>query len=197
MSESEHLELFKDITITGKIKGNPGYMAPEQIHQDREKNDQTDIYALGALLYATICSKPPLEGDTKTILDHTCQGKVQFPKERFPNLNIPASLDAVVRKAMALKPEHRYQKVEDLSLEVRQFIAGFTTKAENANLAKELLFFYRRHKWICSITLTSLIIIISLTAVYQRNLNQTLLALKKEKNRAEQALDMAISNKNG
>jgi len=208
-AESEQLELFKDVTITGKIKGTPGYMAPEQITAKHPKSFQTDIYSLGALLYATLCTKPPFEGDTKTILDHTTKGELILPKERFPDLLIPESLNAVIKKAMALSPHDRYQSVQELQNEVRQYLSGFSTNAEQANLFKELLFFYNRHKFICNVTFISLLIISTIISVYQSHLNNTLSELKhantivhsqfaelqSEKQRSEQALTMAVQNK--
>lgn len=199
---SEQMELFKDVTITGKIKGTPGFMAPEQIHHKMPKGFQTDIYALGALLYTGLCSHPPLSGSIDELLQKTQAGDILFPRQKYPQLAIPESLDAVVRKAMALDPQDRYANVSELIQDIQQYLSGFTTEAENAHLLKELYLFYKRHQLACSITLLALCFISIVVYVYQAHLNDTLeqlhranQSIEKERDRSEQALLQAIKNK--
>jgi len=143
------------------------------------------------------------------MLDKTLQGDIVFPKQRFPELAIPESLNAVIRKSMSLNPCDRYQRVHQLQHELRQYLTGFSTQAENAGFLKELMFFYLRHRLICSISLISSLIVTLTVAIYQAHLNQTLTSLElaherinhqveliqKEKTNAQQALDMALQNK--
>lgn len=201
-ADSEHMELFKDVTITGKIKGTPGFMAPEQIDHHIKKSFQTDIYALGALLYCGLCAEPPLSGDIEAILEKTKNGTLVFPKQRFPQLAIPESLDAVVRKAMALNSSERYASVAELISDIQQYLSGFTTQAENAHLFKELYLFYRRHQIVCTVTVLALVMITLIVSIYQSHLNSTLeqlhhanQSIEQERHRSERALSQAMENK--
>ena len=139
-------------TIMGKVQGTPGYMAPELVEDKKKRCLQTDIYALGAVLYSMLTRCQPYEGDTEAILAQTISGQLKSPIERSPELAIPASLNAVVLKAMQSKIENRYDKVEQLISDVQKYLYGYSTTAENAGFLKELSLFYKRNKTVCLVT---------------------------------------------
>lgn len=53
----------KNLTGTGLVIGSPGYMAPEQV-QAQPSTAQTDIYAIGALMYEMVTAEPLFEGES-------------------------------------------------------------------------------------------------------------------------------------
>ena len=86
---SSEAELFNsywlnNMTLTGQVKGTPGYMAPEQINKDLEKIYSTDIYALGYLLYSILTNRRPLDGDTQQVLQKTLHSQIMPPQDRVP-----------------------------------------------------------------------------------------------------------------
>ena len=52
------------LTQTGELLGTPGYMAPEQILDPRRVDARSDVYALGALLFALLSGRPPFQAGT-------------------------------------------------------------------------------------------------------------------------------------
>ncbi|MCK6510657.1 protein kinase [Myxococcota bacterium] len=62
--EMQHNEFDTHLTIPGMICGTPGYMAPEQISQNQPIGPQTDIYALGVLLFEMLTGSLPFLGDS-------------------------------------------------------------------------------------------------------------------------------------
>ena len=105
-------DLLNNMTFNGEIKGTPGYMAPEQIKEDGEKDKTTDIYSLGCILYSILTYKRPLDGKLEDILKKTLTGDIPSPKSVFSD--IPMSLCAVTTRAMAPEKEKRYQSVNEL-----------------------------------------------------------------------------------
>ena len=157
----------------GIIKGTPGYMAPEQVKPNGIIDKQTDVYALGALLYSILTGKIPVAGGVNTIIVNTVKGGLEFPAERFPDMNIPESLDAVVRKAMAYEKEDRYPSVDLLKKEVNQFLTGHSTEAENAGFIKEFSLFYKRNKAISQVVFAALFLISLGSSFFIMKLNES------------------------
>jgi len=157
----------------GFIKGTPGYMAPEQGKAEGGINCQTDIYALGALLYSLLTGKTPVPGGVNTVISKTINGRLEFPLERFPDKKIPESLDAVVRKAMAYEKEDRYTSADQLKNEVNKFLTGYSTEAENAGFMKEFSLFYQRNKSICLVAITALFFIAIGSSVFMFKLQDS------------------------
>ena len=156
-------DLLNGMTLYGQVKGTPGYMAPEQI-RGNERDKRTDIYALGALLYAVLTCRPPLAGDTDTMLQAAVSGDVVPPTKR--GSGVPEALSAVVMKAMALKPADRYASVSDLITDVRAFLGGFSPVAHESGLSTELLLFYRRNRVSCNLAAAFGAIVVLVTALF-------------------------------
>ena len=130
-----------------RVNGTPGYMAPEQIRNSNNAcSFQTDVYALGAILYALITYQNPLQNDKlEKMLQNTLDGNIQRPSQRVKDREIPYGIEAVVLKAMSLDPADRYANVKSLRDEVMHFIDGYATEAENAGPMKKALLYMRRH----------------------------------------------------
>jgi tetratricopeptide (TPR) repeat protein len=137
-----------ELTLDGVTKGTPGYMAPEQAAgRNSEKDERTDIYSLGALLYAILTWTNPYEGeDIEQLLHDTVNGNLIPPKLRKPKMFIPSALEAVVMKAMAVHPSQRYQTVNEMREDVLAFMGGFATSAERASLFKKSVLLVKRHR---------------------------------------------------
>ena len=156
-------DLLNGMTLYGQVKGTPGYMAPEQI-RGGTRDKRTDIYALGALLYAVLTCRPPLAGDTDTMLQAAVSGDIVPPTKR--GSGIPEALSAVVMKAMALKPVDRYASVSDLITDVRAFLDGFSPVAHESGLSTELLLFYRRNRVSCNLVAAFGAIVVVVTSLF-------------------------------
>lgn len=141
-------DLLNSFTLSGKLKGTPGYMAPEQVNKKESFSKQTDIYSLGALLYTILSLHAPFKGTTEEILENTSHNKI-IPLQ---NSSIPNSLKAIVYKAMETSPSNRYSSVESLQQDIQSFLSGYATKAEKAGFIKEGKLFYQRNKVFCLIT---------------------------------------------
>jgi len=154
-SASSHL------TLDGVMKGTPGYMAPEQAAgKNRLKDERSDIYALGAILYALLTFESPLSGKpVNEIISETIQGNICFPDAENQKRQMPAALQAVVLKAMSRNPEERYQAVDELREDIFAFLGGFAPKAEAASSLKKTYLFVNRN-WLATLFLITLLLLI-------------------------------------
>lgn len=101
------------LTQSGTGLGTPHYMPPEQARNAKHVDQRCDIYALGCTLYHFLTGKPPFEGESVVeLITNKEKGKFQ-PAKRL-NPNVPEKLDLMIAKAMAQKPEHRYQSCAEL-----------------------------------------------------------------------------------
>jgi serine/threonine-protein kinase len=94
------------LTAPGRMVGTAEYLAPEQIRGENVTS-MTDIYALGCVIFETLTTSSPFEGETDFVLMYAhLERPVPAMSERRPSL--PPAADAVVKKAMAKVPYERY-----------------------------------------------------------------------------------------
>ena len=89
------------------IIGSPGYMAPEQL-AGGATDQRTDIYGLGVVLFEMVTGRRPiLESDIVGTAMAIFEGRVPKASEVAPH--VPAALSDLITRAMARKPEDRFQ----------------------------------------------------------------------------------------
>jgi tetratricopeptide (TPR) repeat protein len=94
------------------VIGTPLYLSPEQA-RGLPVDARSDLFALGAVLYECITGKPAFSGaNVVEIAAHVILGNPQPPSEINPN--IPPELERITLKALAKKPEARYQSATEL-----------------------------------------------------------------------------------
>lgn len=103
-----------EVTSRGAIVGTPYYMSPEQIRGEAV-DSRSDIYALGALMYAALTGEPVFDAPRPMgVLTKHLTDRPESPSARFPALGIPPGVSAVVMRALEKDPERRFQNVNDL-----------------------------------------------------------------------------------
>ncbi len=119
-------------TRTGDQLGTPAYMAPEQARGDLQAlGPHTDQYALGAILYEGLTGHRPYQDrgvtDTAGLLAAIRAGE-PTPAVALDR-RIPVELGAIVTKALALLPEHRYRSVAALADDLRAWMEARVVRA--------------------------------------------------------------------
>jgi len=165
------------MTLDGVAKGTPGYMAPEQAAgKNKEKDERTDIYALGCILYAILTFENPLGNrkDIRKMLHDTVVGNIESPSQlKNPKRTIPSRLERICLKAMDVLPEDRYQSVSELRTDIFSFMGGYATKAENASTIKKTFLFINRnwlHVLFSATILALLLLIVILIFAYKNSI---------------------------
>jgi tetratricopeptide (TPR) repeat protein/tRNA A-37 threonylcarbamoyl transferase component Bud32 len=135
----------EDGTHVGQAMGTPAYMSPEQAqgHWD-VVGPASDIYSLGATLYAVLTGEAPFKGGVAEILAKVKRGDFLAPRQ--VKRTCPGALEAICLKAMAAKPEARYATALDLAADVEHWLADEPVAAWREPLPARLGRWVRRHK---------------------------------------------------
>ena len=105
------------LTQAGTVLGTPAYMSPEQF-MGHVVDRRSDIYSTGVLLYQLLTGERPFEGSLTGIMHKALNTTPPRPSEI--SVTAPAFLDAVVARAMARRPEDRFDTAEAFALALRQ-----------------------------------------------------------------------------
>ncbi len=189
-------------TLHGVVVGTPPYVSPEQARGALDAIDpRSDVYVLGAILYAILTLRPPIEGDTVAeVLDRIVAGDItppaalrkpfqsgRFPqtepeeKDSFlphcPGRRVPEGLSAVAMKALQTEPAQRYGSVGEMQADIAAYQGGFAPKAERATPHRQALLFAGRHRREAALVVIGAVIFQVLVITF-------IVQLTAEKNRA-------------
>jgi serine/threonine protein kinase len=198
-----------EFTMAGTILGTPAYMSPEQASGKVDGLDgRSDIYALGAILFHILHLRAPYTGQKAVqIIPKVQRGAIEWkdsaasrsdtsrPATRrgyLPSGQIPDSLLAVVRKAMAFEREQRYATVEDLQADVSAYQNGFATSAENAGFGRQLLLALKRHKAVATSIAASLLLLVGISVAFTKRIVEERNRAVNERERAETESERAL-----
>jgi eukaryotic-like serine/threonine-protein kinase len=105
---------YQKLTDTGVLVGTVYYMSPEQVRDDRDLDQRTDIYALGCILYEMLTGEPPYTGRGLTeVAARILQGPI--PSARHLVREVPPALDAAIGRALAKRAEERFGSMAEFA----------------------------------------------------------------------------------
>ena len=101
------------LTQTGIVLGTPEFMSPEQI-RGRPLDGRSDVYALGVLAFELLTGELPFGGDSaQETMVARLKGLPRSMRDIRPD--IPSRMESVIRKALALAPEDRWQTMDEFA----------------------------------------------------------------------------------
>jgi serine/threonine-protein kinase len=108
------------MTQDGTMLGTPAYMSPEQL-MAQTVDSRSDLYSAGVMLYQLLTGERPFEGGLTAIIHKALNTTPPRPSEI--SVTAPASLDAVVARAMAKRPFDRYPDADSFARDLRAAVA--------------------------------------------------------------------------
>jgi serine/threonine-protein kinase len=115
---AKRVQADSDLIHSGAILGTPAYMAPEQASDRRGRvTTATDVYGLGAILYASITGRAPAE-----TLAQARDGTPEPPSKQHPFIS--RDLGVIVLKCLEKEPERRYSSAAALADDLGRCLNG-------------------------------------------------------------------------
>ncbi len=143
------------LTKSGTTLGTVAYMSPEQA-MGKEVDQRTDIWSLGVILYEMLTGTLPFKGEYDQAVLYAVINEEPESVSKIRS-DIPDDLQRIVRKALAKRPENRYQSADELLKELKQFHRSITAP-------ETVAFNFRRFIFQPKIVVPALLVIVVITA---------------------------------
>ena len=109
----------RQITQPGQLVGDVAYMSPERIVDSTSVDERSDLYGLGATLYALLTGRPPFEADTLSELLRLVRHETPASPRTF-QLAVNEMFEGLVLTLLAKRPADRYQSATELLQELER-----------------------------------------------------------------------------
>ncbi|MGW0807096.1 Stk1 family PASTA domain-containing Ser/Thr kinase [Nonomuraea sp. NPDC002799] len=116
------------MTQTAQVIGTAQYLSPEQARGERV-DARSDVYSTGCVLYELLTGQPPFTGDSPVAIAYQHVREEPIPPSQI-DPEIPAWADAIVLKAMAKDPAHRYQSATEMRADMQRAMSGQPVDAQ-------------------------------------------------------------------
>jgi serine/threonine protein kinase len=176
------------LTKTGTTVGTVSYMSPEQARGEKVDH-RTDIWSLGVVLYEMATGQLPFKSEYEQAIVYSITNE---EPELVTNLrtSVPLELEWIINRALAKKPEERYQNVDDLLVDLKKVNEdlknGEKTTVKDNDKGKVV---YVGRFILPIIILLAIIIVITGYFIYREN------KLKKSEDKAISKIEKTVEKK--
>ncbi|WP_422928888.1 serine/threonine protein kinase [Singulisphaera sp. PoT] len=152
-----------DLTSPGAIVGSPPYMSPEQAAgRSHAVTTATDVYGLGAILYAMLTGNAPFRGDSAL---ETIRQVRECDPERPSQVNpaVDRDLEAICLKCLRKDPQDRYASADALANDLRRWLLGASIMARPTSSLERVRRWCRRHPFVTGLLALAVVLQVAAT----------------------------------
>jgi WD40 repeat protein/serine/threonine protein kinase/tetratricopeptide (TPR) repeat protein len=152
-------------TRTGNIMGAPPYISPEMAQNSGRATTATDVYGLGATLYAILTGRPPFQDETplgtlRKVLEE------EPPAPRKINPAVPRDLETICLKCLHKRPSNRYASAAELADDLHNFREGLPINARPTSRFERARKWARRRPAVAALVAVSAASVLSLLVLF-------------------------------
>jgi serine/threonine protein kinase/WD40 repeat protein len=152
------------MTATGEVLGTPGFMAPEQAANAEGADKLSDVYGLGAILYATLTGRPPFQA--ANVVETLVQLVETDPvAPRQLNTSVPADLETICMAALRKEPGRRYSSAAALEADLRRYLDDRPILARPVSMLEHAVKWSKRRPMIASLSAALLLTLLIGSAI--------------------------------
>jgi serine/threonine-protein kinase len=198
---AKNVESDVEFTQSGAILGTPAYMSPEQATGRRGSiTTATDVYGLGAVLYAVLTGQAPFGGDSAVETIDAVRNSPPEPPRRI-NKAVPLDLETICLKCLEKDPRRRYTTVQALADDLHAWLESRPISARRVAVLERAGLWCKRRPAVAALsaalvlaTVGGTAAIIALQAKSNTDLRAANEALDHQRARAERGEQMAIES---
>jgi eukaryotic-like serine/threonine-protein kinase len=196
---AKRVEGDAEMTQSGAIMGTPAYMSPEQANGRRGSiTTATDVYGLGAILYSLLTGKAPFGGDSVWETLDAVRSVLPEPPTRSHS-KVPRDLETICLKCLQKDPRRRYASGHDLASDLNAWLDSRPISARRVGTAERAWLWCKRKPVVAALAagvvlavLAGTVAVITVQATANGRLRTANIALRAERERAENGENQAI-----
>jgi serine/threonine protein kinase/WD40 repeat protein len=174
-----------DLTKDGQVVGTPAFMPPEQALGQRDMvGVRSDVYSLGAVLYACLTGRPPFQAASSMATVMQLLSRDVVPPSRL-NGEVDGDIETICLKCLEKNPEQRYASASALADDLQRYLDRKPILARPPSRLERLRKWIVRNPLVAglsAVSLLAMLILLTGGVVYQLRLERALHAAEASRN---------------